>query len=165
MSERETAEAINEQAMRWVARLDREGPDAGLQVELDTWLAGDPRREGAFLRAEAAWGMLDRAGVLTPEVEDEPVAEPPTRRRMLLGGGLAAAMAATAGGWLTLRTLRTVRIRTAKGEIRRVPLADGSMAIVNTDTRVNVDLREDLRAVALDDGEAWFQVAKDKSRP
>ncbi|HEX6865593.1 MAG TPA: FecR domain-containing protein [Caulobacteraceae bacterium] len=164
MSERETAEAINEQAMRWIARLDREGRDGDLQAELDTWLGGDPRRQGAFLRAEAAWGLLDRAGVLTPEAEEGEVA-PPTRRGLLLGGGLAAALAATAGSWLAYRALCTVRIRTVRGEIRRVPLADGSMAIVNTDTSVRVDLQPDLRAVALDDGEAWFQVARDKDRP
>lgn len=162
MSERETAEAINEQAMRWVGRLDREGRDGDLQAELDAWLADDPRRQGAFLRAEAAWGMLDRAGVLSAEAEAE---EPPTRRQFLVGGGLAAAAVATAGGWLTFRVLRTVRINTARGEIRRVPLADGSMAIVNTDTAVRVDLQPDLRTVALDEGEAWFQVAKDTDRP
>ena len=161
MSERETAEAINEQAMRWVARLDREGSEGDLQAELETWLAADPRRQGAFLRAEAAWGVLDRAGVLTPEVEEAP----PTRRRLLVGGGMAAAAVAMSGGWLTYRAVRGVSIKTAKGEIRRVPLADGSMAIVNTDTSVRVDLQPDLRAVALDDGEAWFQVAKDGDRP
>jgi transmembrane sensor len=166
MSERETAEAINEQAMEWIARLDRDGRDAPLQAELDAWLAGDTRRQGAFLRAEAAWNMLDRASVLTPE--QEPAAPPIgiARRRLLVGGGgLAASLAATAGGWLTWRAIHTVKIGTAKGEIRRVPLRDGSMAIVNTATVVKVDLQPKLRAVALAQGEAWFEVAKDQTRP
>jgi transmembrane sensor len=164
MSERETAEAINEQAMAWIARLDRDGPDAPVQAELDAWLAADTRRQGAFLRAQAAWNMLDRASALTPQQEPAPAGL--ARRRVLIGGGgLAAALMASAGGWLGWRAIHTVRIGTAKGEIRRVPLSDGSMAIVNTDTVVKVDLRPKLRAVALDEGEAWFEVAKDRTRP
>ena len=163
MSERETAEAINEQAMQWIARLDRDGRDA-LRAELDVWLAGDTRRQGAFLRAEAAWNLLDRASILEP-ADQEPVRPPMSRRRMLVGGGLAASLAATTGGWFAWRTARTLRITTGKGEIRRVPLSDGSMAIVNTETRVKVDLQPQLRAVALDEGEAWFEVARDRDRP
>ena len=161
MSEHETAEAINEQAMRWVAVLDREGRTPGLVAELDAWLAGDTRRQGAFLRAEAAWSALDRARLL-PEAS----AAPPSRRRLLVGGGaLAASVVAGAGGWLAYRAARTVRIETAKGEIRRVPLSDGSLAIVNTGSDVKVELAADLRAVRLGEGEAWFEVARDKARP
>ncbi|MGE5500540.1 MAG: FecR family protein [Ignavibacteriales bacterium] len=166
MSERETAEAINEQAMAWIARLDREGPDARLRHELDAWLDGDSRRQGAFLRAEAAWNMLDRASVLEPAAEEAGVSRGVDRRRMLLGGGgLAASLIAGAGGFATWRALHTLRIGTRKGEIRRVPLNDGSLAVVNTETQVKVDLQPKLRAVSLDKGEAWFEVAKDKSRP
>lgn len=164
MSERETAEAINEQAMQWIARLDRDGRDVRLRAELDAWLAGDTRRQGAFLRAEAAWNLLDRASILEP-AEQEPVRPPMSRRGVLVGGGLAASLAATTGGWFAWRAARTLRITTGKGEIRRVPLSDGSMAIVNTETRVKVDLQPELRAVALDEGEAWFEVARDRDRP
>ena len=167
MSEPETAEAINEQAMQWIARLDRDGPDAHIQAELEAWLAGDTRRQGAFLRAEAAWTLLDRAAVLSPAEHDvPPVRTGLSRRRLFLGGGgLAASLAATTTGWLVLRAAGTARIDTAKGEIRRVPLEDGSMAIVNTQTRVKVDLQPELRAVTVDKGEAWFKVAKDSARP
>jgi transmembrane sensor len=162
MSERETAEAINEQAIEWIARLDREGRDGGSRAELEAWLAGDSRRQGAFLRAEAAWGLLDRASVLTSDAPSGHV----DRRRMLVGGsGLAASLVAGAGGWLAWNSAHTVSIRTRKGEIRRLPLADGSLAVVNTQTHVKVDLQPKLRAVTLDRGEAWFEVAKDRERP
>jgi transmembrane sensor len=162
MSVQETADAINEQAMRWVAVLDREAPDARLEAELETWLAGDTRRQGAFLRAQAAWSALDRACLASAESEGAP----PSRRRLLMGGGaVAASLAAGAGGWLAWRGMRGVRIETAKGEIRRVPLEDGSLAIVNTSTEVKVDLQPELRAVRVGEGEAWFQVARDHQRP
>lgn len=167
MDERETADANNEQAARWVARIDRQGLDERGQAELDAWLAADPRRAGALLRAEAAWSMLDRASVLATPGRALP---PPTgprlpRRRVLVGGSaLAASVAAGAVGVSVWRGTRPT-IVTARGEIRRVPLEDGSMAVVNTDTRVRVDLQPRLRGVRLAQGEAWFQVAHDPERP
>ena len=84
-------------------------------------------------------------------------------RRVLLGGfGLAAAVAA---GVVLTPVLSRQRYRTLVGEIRRVPLADGSMAAINTDTTLDVRFQKAERAVTLDRGEAWFQVAKDAPRP
>src|SRR3546814_7113773 len=57
------------------------------------------------------------------------------------------------------------QIQTAIGEIRRVPLSDGSLAAVNTQTTLDVTMKPEVRQVALKDGEAWFQVAKDRARP
>src|SRR3546814_12936140 len=57
------------------------------------------------------------------------------------------------------------QIQAAIGEIRRVPLSDGSLAAVNTQTTLDVTMKPEVRQVALKDGEAWFQVAKDRARP
>src|SRR3546814_1649845 len=57
------------------------------------------------------------------------------------------------------------QIQTAVGEIRRVPLSDGSLAAVNTQTSLDVTMKPQVREIALNDGEAWFQVAKDRARP
>src|SRR3546814_17858419 len=64
MSERETAQASNDRAAEWIARMDREGHDPAVRAELKAWLAGDDRRRGAYFRAKVAWNMLDRARVL-----------------------------------------------------------------------------------------------------
>lgn len=160
MSEHETADAINEQATRWVAVLDARGADAQLTAELEAWLAGDTRRQGAFLRAQAAWGALNRAR-LSPEQAPGPA---PSRRRLLLGGGAIAASVGAAG-WLAWRQIGLVRIRTSRGEIRRVPLSDGTLAVVNTQSALKADITPDQRAVSVDEGEAWFQVANGQSKP
>lgn len=189
MSEQETAEAIADRAADWVARLDGAGPDPAIQAELDAWLAGDPRRQGAYFRARAAWAMLDRASVLgvgglegsgregddapdppndsrcEEETEDEGWTRRLSRRRVIGGGGAIAASFAAAFAGLIFWPREPERIETALGEIRRVPLADGSMAAVNTQTRIAVDLKAEIRNIALDHGEAWFQVAKDRKRP
>lgn len=176
MSERETPQAIHDRAVEWVARLDRLGDDAATQAELDEWLAGDDRRRGALFRAQSAWAMLDRASVLRgsrpDSVMDSVTAAADavdrgawlSRRRMLWGGAAAAGIAATFGG-IAFWPRPAERIETAIGEIRRVPLSDGSLAAVNTQTRLAVSIEPEVRRISLDQGEAWFQVAHDRTRP
>lgn len=164
MSVRETADEIEEAAARWVLVLDREPQSPERAVELEAWLAGDPRRRGAFLQAEAAWTMLEAPDDYAGE------AALPERRRLssisrrgILGGAGAALAASFVGGiWLLGAS---EEYRTGVGEIRRVPLADGSTVAVNTDSRISVAMSNAARAVSLDRGEAWFRVAKDRSRP
>jgi len=164
VEERESAQQIEEAAVRWLWRLDREGRTPEREVELESWLAGDLRRRGAYLQAEASWRLLDRASLLTGD--DAPPAGGHSglfaRRKMLIGGGAAIA-ASLAGLGLVLTSGR--HITTAIGEVRRVPLGDGSTAAVNTQSAIQVSFHTRQRTVRLNDGEAWFQVAKDAGRP
>lgn len=164
--ERETADAINERATAWVARIDRFGLDDATHAELEAWLAGDGRRRGAFLRADAAWRMLDRASQLalvpatTLAEQPELIPKSATRRRFLIG---AAALAAGLAGVALLPGGN--RYRTKVGEIRRLPLPDGSLAAINTQSEVAIAVTETRREVRVEEGEAWFQVKKDAARP
>lgn len=157
MVERESAADIEADAARWVVRVDR---DPELRTELEIWLAGDRRRMGAFARAEAGWKHLDRASVLASKAT---AAKPLMRRRRVIGGlgALAAGLAAA----LVAPRLLAQRYGTALGEIRRVPMADGSVAAINTSSELEVNMQPRLRAVKLERGEAWFAVAKDPGRP
>ncbi|WP_165186518.1 FecR family protein [Caulobacter soli] len=163
MIERESAADIEAQAVRWVVRADQGEVTEAERTELDAWLAGDPRRQGAYVRAEAAWTMLDRARALNGDPATPTVStRRPDRRGLLAGVGAAVAACAAV---IVVPRLLSARYGTAVGEIRRVPLSDGSMAAINTDTVLDVAMRSDLRQVRLDKGEAWFQVAKDPERP
>ena len=161
--------AIDEQAARWVARLD--GPcDAETLRTFRAWHDADPRHEGAFARAEAAWTLLDRAQVLGHGGQAEHrrrEAEARSRRQVLarlaLGGAAAASLTAVAGvGWVLKDRLS---LSTQRGELRNVPLADHSLATVNTDSRIDVDMTAKIRHVKLVKGEAWFAVAHDPEVP
>jgi transmembrane sensor len=152
--------SIADQAASWVAAMDAGGWDDAREAELQKWLGEDPRHRGALLQAEAAWITLDRPSLPTDVAQPQPRL-PIYRRRFLAGGvGLAASLA---GGllWWGGRA----RYATQVGEIRRVPLADGSVATINTDSVVDVRLAAAKREVWLESGEAWFQVAKDRHRP
>lgn len=54
---------------------------------------------------------------------------------------------------------------TTIGEVRRLSLTDGSVATINTASRLTVTMAKTARRITLDDGEAWFEVAHDKARP
>jgi transmembrane sensor len=160
MEKQQAATDIDAEAARWVLRLDRHGRTPDLEEALEAWQAADPRHRGAFLRAEAAWMMIDRAG--WQETHAHPALPPRilTRRHALMAGGLAAGLAA-----LGVYVLKPSKYATEVGEVRRLPLHDGSVAEINTASSIQVSLHADKRVVRMDQGEAWFQVAKDESRP
>ncbi len=60
---------------------------------------------------------------------------------------------------------RAERIDTRIGEIRRMPLADGSVALVNSGTTLRVAFTPAERHIDVNKGEAWFQVAHNPKRP
>ena len=155
--------AIDLEAARWVARQDTGAWTDADEAELQQWLRADPRHSGALLRAEASWIALDQCRD-RPGDENEPEARPLPRleRRTLIAGGAALA-ASLAGGFFWLRAARVYA--TDRGEIRRVQLDDGSIAAINTETRMDVDFAARDRHVRIDRGEAWFQVAKNPKRP
>ncbi len=172
--ERQSAEAIEDEAAEWLARLDRYGRTPELVAAFDAWLAADPRRHGAVLQAQAAWNLLNEQLAPMPEVFDADEADPSEdvtegahhwipRRKFLVGGGAIAASVAAAG-WFGLKVGGDL-YETRTGEIRRVPLADGSLVAINTRSAVRVEMQRDARTVHLASGEAWFQVAKDRARP
>ncbi len=61
---------------------------------------------------------------------------------------------------------RSGTIATMIGEIRRLSLEDGSLAMVNSDSNVRVACwpRQPRHRIAAE-GEAWFEVRKNKARP
>jgi len=170
---------VDDIAADWAIRRDAGALDAAEAVELDAWLAEDPRRAGALLRAEAMLALATRAIGLpgasapdngtgreheTPAQRSDRWMARPFGRRLLLGGG-AGALAASVAGVLFLGPASGVEIETAIGEVRRVPLADGSTAAINTDSRLRVAINDKFRRIELDQGEAFFEVAHDKARP
>ncbi|WP_165188948.1 FecR family protein [Caulobacter soli] len=162
MSSNQSASEIDDEAADWAARVDARGLDVERDPELQAWLNADARRAGALLRAQAAISFLDRGRALA---NGEPVvtASRPSRRA-LIAGATGAAAAALVGG-VGLWTARPQRLDTRLGEIRRVPLADGSLVAINTKTALEVAMKPRSRHIVLKEGEAWFQVAKDPERP
>lgn len=149
-------ESLDRDAAEWAVAMER-GLSSDEQATLDVWLAKDPRRQGALIRAQAIW-----AAAVGPTPVEAVRPETATRRRMLVGA-LAAGVAGSIGLGVHLARERTMRTR--RGEVRRLSMADGSEAVMNAQTRMAVRFSEAQRRVDLRNGEAWFDVAKDAARP
>lgn len=166
-----TAQDIDASAADWVARLDRSALSEGEERALEEWLAADTRHRGAFMRLRAVALQMERAQALGPsydpseyqeEIQPAPVPRASRRRLWLSVAATVAVLALTVPLVLFQRApVYDTRI----GEVRVVPLADGSVMTLNTASRVELRFDQASRAVRLLTGEALFDVAKDPTRP
>ncbi|MCG2840662.1 FecR family protein [Sandaracinobacter sp. RS1-74] len=138
------------------------------EARLRQWLASDPQHALAFERAAAVWQSMD-APMLAPA--PRPVRRNPRRwaqptrnhRRQWIGGAIAASLAL----FIVLENDISTHLRadamTERGEIREIPLPDGSTAMLNTGSAIS--FAPDGRTVTLLKGEAAFRVAPDPANP
>jgi len=155
-------------AAEWLARLDRGNLNAFDQIALNEWLDADPRHRGALARLEAMFVLVDRAkdaGALSKPLPAMIAHRLSVSRREALwfGGGVVAM--AGAAKVASLATLRFETHQTARGEIRAVPLKDGTIVTLNTESKIGVRFTGSDREIRLLEGEAIFDVAKDPLRP
>ncbi len=90
------------------------------------------------------------------------VRHPRARRRLL---AVACVLVAALLGTVWWQSERYSTYATDIGERRSVTLADGSTVDLNARSKLRIEFTKDKRLVELLDGQALFQVAKDKDRP
>ena len=158
-------------AAEWTLR-QAHGLNTQEEQELARWLAGDKDRARLFTEMEQTSHLLDglkfqMAGV-TPVRSARRAIKSPWRRIV----AVAAAAAVIGGGvWEFARVHRSslsgyaLSESTPLGETKRLELPDGSVALLNTNTAVEVSYEKDERRVRLLSGEAFFTVAKNPQRP
>ena len=177
----ESHQQIEDEVARWLVKRDSGNWNDSDQAALSQWLDASTARVVAFVRLEAAWKRLQRLqslGAGTPTgvipspdewqlsaVFDGKAARPVTRQPWLKYG-MAAAVAViacviSARVWLFDGAVYSTPV----GGVASVPMTDGSKVTLNTDSRIRVDVSSRERYVRLEQGEAFFQVAKDPSRP
>jgi transmembrane sensor len=154
------SDRVEQAAAEWALRHPLSGVE---EAAMEAWLAEDPGHAGALLRAMAGLSLVDQAIAPREDLAAPAPQSSRTRRRLLAGAGVA--LAASITGLFGWQYWRAQHVETARGEIRRLPLADGSVAMINTESALSVAIERDIRRVSLDHGQAWFQVAKDRARP
>jgi transmembrane sensor len=104
-----------------------------------------------------------------PDIADTPAL---TSRRIVLAGGVAAGFAGLGAmgrvAWKSVPPKKEhpeEHFATAVGESQEVRLADGSVMTLNTSTKATVRFTDETREIHLLQGEALFDVAKNKRRP
>lgn len=188
------SETIEEMARRWFAKRQGSAWSEADQVAFEAWIEAATAHRIHYLRVETAWTQLDRLqalgagvpeGVIPPRHawgdqrfpggESAPlnaaaVIDSVSVRRPRRWAGRYAAAAALLVTVITTYIYSTGlltddRYSTPVGGLDSVALDDGSHVTLNTDSRIRVALREHERRISLTQGEAFFDVAKDASRP
>jgi transmembrane sensor len=167
--------AREEQASLWAARLDGGELTEPQQTELDAWLAADPIHRvllSAYCQfsADLEQQMPLLEGIRERETElriKEETARPtPWWRQPALAGALLTAAAAVALLlWFGAPRHQAEDRATPQARRDTLELADGTRVELNARTRIHVELDRHERHVRLTEGEAFFSVSKDASRP
>ncbi len=170
------ATRAHEDAALWLARLDK-GVTDDERAALAVWLGESPMNREALLDLASLWDELDVLAELSDLF--------PLERRVPSAAArrtgpwlLAASVAALAVGAFVVYQQSFVPVAevvaaqdrnetfaTAIGGHATQELTDGSVLTLNTDTRVDVELKAQSRDVYLRRGEAHFAVARDAARP
>lgn len=189
----EDALPLRKEALAWFVR--RQGSDWSSEQEsaFQEWLARDPRHGAMYARCDGQWGQFDgmpddlmarmRAGLARDKavmdaLPAQPVAAPvpakpsvPARRRFLqpifATAGVAALAMGSAGflAWQQDQPLFTQVFSTERGRQERVALPDGTLAQLDTATRLEVTYYRQRREARLIGGQAVFSVQPDTGRP
>ena len=173
-----------EAAAHWDARLRSADCSLPDREAFCAWRDASPENADAFENLQTLLGAL-RDDENAPDIramrEDalNLVERKHGRRRALWSTGIAASMALLAGGLIAFHTLPVWRSapqtailvnslythETAVGERSTIALEDGTIATLNTDTRLDVNYSGANRLVTLLKGQALFEVAKDPDWP
>lgn len=167
-------ESVDEAACLWISKLDR-GLSESECAELGAWLDAASDHERVFLELARCWDKTDALALLAdvvPKAQRQDVKSRRWNKPWIWGGAIAAAVFASfmvmSPSWFTLNkpySPELLTYETAVGGLSRVVLVDGSVLTLNTDTRVEVTVTDEIRLLALQSGEMHIDVAKDLNRP
>jgi transmembrane sensor len=164
---------IEQRAATWLIRREEDRWSDADEAAFTEWLQSDHAHKAAYWRLEHGWRAADRIAALGASPADTGRADFRDRRRAWLPAALAASLLLLAFGLSTrmldvsfgARSPHPVGIETALGARKVIDLSDGSRIELNTSTAVRAEVGEGRRAVWLDRGEAFFDIAKRNGEP
>lgn len=145
------------------------------QTAFRAWLEASPEHGEAYRKVGELWQSAEsiRADPAVLELRERALARyPATQQRPAIPkawfwtAGVAAVAGLAAALLILVQQPAAFQVfRTGAGQTANIGLVDGSRLTLDTDTVVRVRLSAGKRAVYLDQGRAYFKVAKDKARP
>lgn len=166
---------IQEEAQEWFIRL-RNVDDAEpgeTRAEFDRWFELSSSHQRAYRRANALFAMGAILKTSARHGTNRTISERTRLARYWMPIGIAAAAAAIlvtvfyrpasdlAPDAPLVATVMMETVSTARGEIRKVRLVDGSTATLDTDSRLEINISKTERLLRLSRGRARFEVSTD----
>ena len=181
------------EADRWSTRMARGPLSADEARAFNQWMSADEEHEKAFQSTQAlrhemahlkqldrydAWmqpSLYERIASCVTEFQERLATQKPFQRGLALAGSAVAAAAACVVVVLNVFTTQPMQtapaivteppVKTEIAEVRDVTLPDGSVITIGAASSVQLAFNENERRVILSEGEAFFDVVKDKDRP
>ncbi|MEE2692572.1 MAG: FecR domain-containing protein [Pseudomonadota bacterium] len=143
------------------------------RADFESWLAASEKNRRLWSELEEALNATDvfAEDILAQEFERELLESSAAKRLFAPSRASIAACAAALVAVVALSILFIPRSQdletyaTAVGESAEISLQDGSLIQLNTATTLSVAFSTDERAVRIEDGEAMFNVSRDRQRP
>jgi transmembrane sensor len=184
---------IEATAADWFAKRDAGRWSAEDQARLEAWLDASTANRIAYIRLQTAWersGRLKALGAGVPAgtiplrdswgfaalpqlqeadaghyLRQNPKLPAVLSRRFLRPMAISLTIVMAVGTAWQFLAHHASSYTTQIGAISTVPLSDGSKITLNTNSQIRVELNASERRIELDQGEAYFEVAKDAARP
>ena len=156
---------LSDYAIDWVIKLHSGCISDAEKAELSMWRSLSPGNEQAFQNAMGLWLEMGTALELDlPETAEE--ANPVYRHLRRLSRRMIPLLLVLV--WLV--GFKPYRLwfcdyHTSVGQHSEVRLSDGSTVVMNTDTAMNIEFKDQKRHIRLLRGQAVFSVAADPARP
>lgn len=168
----DTAGFATAKAEQWFARMLDPDCTAADRASFERWRAASPAHVAAYRRVEKLWSASDEAVKSDSDLlamADRALSATRTHRRWQVPVAAAAVVLIALlviPTWLSRHDLpRGTGYRTAIGQQRMIPLADGSSMLLDTDSDVRVRYNKHSRRVDLLHGRAQFTVHPNAARP
>lgn len=155
-------------AAHWFERVQNEDLEPEEVDRWQRWMAADPAHREAFERCRDLWARLDEIPIPRLPTAAELASDRPAASR-LWRFAIAASIAALLLACLQISRWsapqRMIAFETAASEHRKATLPDGSGLALGAKSLLVLHYARERRVVVLERGEAFFEVARDRSRP
>ena len=174
------------EASAWFAEFRSGEMDVRARTAFADWLRRSPEHMRAYLEIAAAWTELpddpekridisaflqraresDVSDTVTTLSREPHIVQLRSKWRPRALGALAASVTLVAAGLVVMMLLaKGTTYVTGIGEQRRIRLADNSVVELSAHSAIEVQFSSGARTITLKEGQALFEVTKDKSRP
>lgn len=170
--------AVDEQAANWLMCFEDGDLSVGDKAAFFAWRDASEANNKAFKRLAALWGGFDRINELDDYAEAALKGDGAARSSSRVGFSRTRMLVAIAATLLLsvgvgvvmfysapLSGVQAGLFATSIGEQRTIDLKDGSIIDLNTNSEIKVVMSDTARIMNLNKGEAYFDVARDESRP
>ena len=182
-TEDKTEEQLEAEAAEWFTIMHSGEVTGEIRDRFEAWLHGDRAHKIAYREFEQVYRDLDFVAVEAGVDVDEALGRQPSgwvswvaswlKKPVFAGGAAFASLALVTIITVSLlpiqtnvpNTIAAPAYTTQVAEIRELTLEDGSVVTLGAKSRIETEFTSTRRQVTLLEGEAFFEVTEDESRP